>query len=144
MHANKRESGRQGAAGEAQDVRPRYRRSLLSHDLFVWQGGATLGSRAIRYLPIIVSLTYLLLTSIACVPMFRRPDSPLSGVVAVILTLPWSFILGIPVALLKPNLLNDLVGVIFLIAAGASLNAVLLFWVVWKGGRQRGTRAVAP
>ena len=40
-------------------------------------------------------------TAVACVPMFTRPGSPLSGVVAVILTLPWSVIVAIIIAVLR-------------------------------------------
>ena len=103
-------------------------------------GGCRKGGSRIRPTPIVISLAYLALTGIACVPMFTRPDSPLSRVVAVMLTLPWSVVSAIIVAVLNPNLLNNLVGIVSVIAVQALLNAVLIFWMLRKlqnDGRRR-------
>ena len=90
------------------------------------------GGSRIRPTPIVISLTYLVLTGMACVPMFTQPDSPLSGVVAVMLTLPWSVVSAIIVAVLNLNLLNNVAGIVSVIAVQALLNAVIIFWLVRK------------
>jgi hypothetical protein len=67
-------------------------------------------------------------------PLFTKPDSPLSGVLAFVLTLPWSVHIGIPIGILKPDLVSDRTGILSFLAVYAALNAGL---IVWIGSRRR-------
>jgi hypothetical protein len=77
-------------------------------------------------------LAYLVVTGLACVPMFARPDSHFSGVLVFVVTIPWSIILGIPISMLMPELVDTRVGFLFVSAMNAALNALLIFWAIGK------------
>ena len=78
------------------------------------------------------SLAYLVVTALACVPMFTRPDSPLSGVLVFVATLPWSVVVGIPIAILRPDVVDTRAGFLVVTAVNTALNAGLMFWLVGR------------
>src|SRR5206468_3939206 len=64
--------------------------------------------RSRLFRPAVITVLYLGATGMSCVPMLQQPDSPLSGVIAFVLTLPWSVVLTIPIARLWPRLMSTL------------------------------------
>ena len=86
----------------------------------------------------IAAFGYLVLTAAASIPLFTRPDSPLSGVLVFVLTLPWSVLVGIPLAVWKPGLMSERAEILAVFGAFALINAVLICRIV---RRARGSSA---
>jgi hypothetical protein len=84
----------------------------------------------LRKLPTILTALYLILVLISIIPIFTGEDA-LSGIFAIVLTLPWSSILS--------NLLPVSVSVtagLAVVAVGAAINAVIIYFVSrWLVGR---------
>ena len=81
-----------------------------------------------RKLPTILTAIYLILVLLSIIPIFTGAD-PLSGVFAVVLTAPWSNLLG---SLLPANLVTGLLVVLI----GAAINAAIVYYVSrWLVGR---------
>jgi fructose-specific phosphotransferase system IIC component len=74
-----------------------------------------------RKLPAILTAVYLILVVVSIIPIFTG-DDPLSGIFAVVLTVPWSPLLSRP---LPGNLFVGLLAV----AVGAAINAAILYFV---------------
>jgi len=83
-----------------------------------------------RVVPALVSIAYLVLVAVASAPIFSHPLSPLSGVLVIVLTIPWSIIAAIVQATSKATWLGSPAGFVVLTAAEALLNAVILYWIV--------------
>ena len=81
-----------------------------------------------RNLPLILTIIYLILVLLAIVPIFTG-DDPLSGIFAVILTTPWSILLGN----LIPNSDGIVVGLL-VVVIGAAINGAIIYFVArWLG-----------
>ena len=76
-----------------------------------------------RNLPVILTALYLILVVLGIIPIFTG-DDPLSGIFAVLLTAPWSMLLGnlLPSGSIAIGLLVVLVG--------AAINAAIIYFVV--------------
>ncbi|HRV94364.1 MAG TPA: hypothetical protein P5526_19565 [Anaerolineae bacterium] len=79
-------------------------------------------SNTINKIPLIIVIVYLVLVFLSIIPIFIGDDA-LSGIFAVILTAPWSALLG--------NLLTSgsTVAGLLLIMIGAAINAAILYFV---------------
>lgn len=77
----------------------------------------------IRKLPTILTVIYLLLVFLAIIPIFTGDDA-LSGIFAIVLTIPWSSILSN----LLPSFDSVAVGLL-LVAIGAAINAAIIYFV---------------
>jgi len=76
----------------------------------------------LRKTPIIVVAIYLILVLVAIIPIFTG-DDPLSGILAIVLTVPWSSILSN----LLPGSGSVPVGLL-VVAVGAAINAAILYF----------------
>lgn len=84
----------------------------------------------LRKIPIIVVVIYLVLVLLAIIPIFTG-DGPLSGILAIALTVPWSSILSS----LLPGSGSVAVGLL-VVAVGAAINAAIIYFVLrWLVGR---------
>lgn len=85
-----------------------------------------------KMIPAILTAIYLILVALAVIPIFTDKDA-LSGIFAVVLTAPWTPLLG---GLLPENLSGNLVSGLALVAIGAAINAGILYalarWVVGR------------
>ena len=82
----------------------------------------------LRKLPIILTVIYLVLVLLSIIPIFTGAD-PLSGIFAVVLTVPWSNLLG---SLLPANMMTGLLVVVI----GAVINAAIIYFVSrWLMGK---------
>ena len=75
----------------------------------------------LRKLPIILTVIYLVLVLLSIIPIFTGAD-PLSGIFAVVLTVPWSNLLG---SLLPANTVTGLLVVVI----GAAINAAIIYYL---------------
>ena len=75
----------------------------------------------LRRLPMILTTIYLILVLLSIIPIFTG-DGPLSGIFAVVLTVPWSSLLG---RLLPGNLMAGLLAVL----VSAAINVVIIYFV---------------
>ena len=82
-----------------------------------------LKSNAINKLPIILVIVYLVLVILSIIPIFIGDDA-LSAIFAVVLTAPWSALLG---NLLPSSVFDNTAGGLILIIIGAIINATLLY-----------------
>jgi hypothetical protein len=85
-----------------------------------------------RHLPLILTALYIVLFALAVIPIFTG-DGALSGVFAVVLSAPWSVLLG---KSLSGAGNGDLALGLGLIVIGAALNASLIYFLSrWILGR---------
>jgi hypothetical protein len=77
----------------------------------------------LRKLPTILTAIYLILVVLSIIPIFTGDDA-LSGIFAIVLTLPWGSILGN----LLPGSPSVTVGLL-VVAVGAAINAVIIYFV---------------
>lgn len=74
-----------------------------------------------RKVPISLVILYLLLVLLSAIPIFTGGGA-LSGIFAIVLTVPWSSILG--------NVLpGNLVMGVLVVAVGAAINAAIIYFV---------------
>jgi hypothetical protein len=84
----------------------------------------------LRKLPTILTALYLILVLISIIPIFTGDDA-LSGIFAIVLTIPWSSILSN----LLPGSVSVTVGLL-IVAVGAAINAAIIYFVSrWLVGR---------
>ena len=84
----------------------------------------------LRKLPIILTAIYLILVLLAIIPIFTGDDA-LSGIFAIVLTVPWSSILSS----LLPGSGSVAVGLL-VVLIGAAINASIIYFVSrWLLGR---------
>ncbi|GIK43648.1 MAG: hypothetical protein BroJett011_74810 [Chloroflexota bacterium] len=76
-----------------------------------------------RKIPVILTLVYLILVLLSIIPIFTGDDA-LSGIFAIVLTLPWSAILS----RLLPGSGSVAVGLL-VVGVGAAINAGLLYTI---------------
>jgi len=77
----------------------------------------------LRKLPPILTIVYLILVVLSIIPIFTGDDA-LSGIFAIILTVPWSSILSN----LLPGSGSVAVGLL-VVAVGAAINAAIIYFV---------------
>ncbi|MCB0166541.1 MAG: hypothetical protein KDI79_20100 [Anaerolineae bacterium] len=83
-------------------------------------------TNTINKIPFIVVIVYLALVILSIIPIFTG-DGPLSGIFAIVLTAPWSALLG---NLLPSSMFDNTAGGLLLIIIGAVINAALLYVIV--------------
>ena len=77
----------------------------------------------LRKLPTILTAIYLILVVLSIIPIFTG-DDPLSGIFAIVLTVPWSSILSS----LLPGSGSVAVGLL-VVTVGAAINAAIIYYV---------------
>ena len=77
----------------------------------------------LRKLPTILTVIYLILVVLSIIPIFTE-DDPLSGIFAIVLTVPWSSILSS----LLPGSGSVAVGLL-VVTVGAAINAAIIYYV---------------
>jgi hypothetical protein len=77
----------------------------------------------LRKLPIILTVIYLILVLLAIIPIFTG-EGPLSGIFAIVLTVPWSSILS---SLLPGS--GSVAAGLLVVAVGATINAMIIYFV---------------
>jgi len=77
----------------------------------------------LRKLPIILTVICLILVLLAIIPIFTGNDA-LSGIFAIVLTVPWSSILSS----LLPGSGSVAVGLL-VVAVGAAINAAIIYYL---------------
>jgi hypothetical protein len=77
----------------------------------------------LRKLPTILTVVYLILVLLAIIPIFTGDDA-LSGIFAIVLTVPWSSILSN----LLPGSASMAMGLL-VVAVGAAINAAIIYFV---------------
>jgi hypothetical protein len=77
----------------------------------------------LRRLPTILTAIYLILVLLSIIPIFTGADA-LSGIFAILLTLPWSALLSN----LLPGSGSVAVGLL-VVAVGAAVNAAIIYFV---------------
>jgi len=83
----------------------------------------------LRKIPTIVTAVYLILVLLSIIPIFTGDDA-LSGIFAIVLTVPWSSILSS----LLPGSGSVAVGLL-VVAVGAVINAAIIYFVLrWLVG----------
>ncbi|GIK43639.1 MAG: hypothetical protein BroJett011_74720 [Chloroflexota bacterium] len=83
----------------------------------------------LRKLPVILTAVYLTLVLLSIIPIFTSNDA-LSGIFAIVLTIPWSSILSN----LLPGSGSVAVGLL-VVAIGAAINAAIIYFVLrWLVG----------
>ena len=81
-------------------------------------------------LPMILTIIYLILVVLSIIPIFTGDDA-LSGILAIMLTLPWSSIFSS----LLPGSGSVAIGLL-IVAVGAAINAAIIYFVSsWLVGR---------
>ena len=88
------------------------------------------GSRPLRtqnWLPITLAAAYLTVVVIASIPMFLPDSGALSGVFAVMLTFPWSFLAMLAFDAIDPTLLDSPFLGYGAIAFSALVNAGIIY-----------------
>ncbi len=87
--------------------------------------------------PKTVVLIYLSLVALGVFPLFVGM-APVTGILAVVLTTPWSFLLGILIDTIAPTLLDNIFIGFLLIVIGTVINAELLYMISKRiiGGKQ--------
>ncbi|MCB9077835.1 MAG: hypothetical protein H6631_09605 [Anaerolineaceae bacterium] len=83
-------------------------------------------ANAINKIPLIVVIVYLVLVMLSIIPIFTGDDA-LSGIFAIILTAPWSALLG---NLLPGAMFDNPAAGLLLLLIGAAINAAVLYFVV--------------
>lgn len=82
-------------------------------------------------IPNIITAIYVTLVLLSAIPIFTGGDA-LSGVFAIVLTAPWSAMLG---SLLPGNMMSGLL----VVAVGAAINAAIIYYVSrWLVGKLAG------
>jgi hypothetical protein len=81
------------------------------------------GEKMLRKLPIILTVIYLFLVLLSIIPIFTGDDA-LSGILAIVLTVPWSSILSS----LLPGPGSVAIGLL-VVAVGAAINAAIIYFV---------------
>ena len=76
-----------------------------------------------RKLPTILTVIYLILVLLSIIPIFTGDDA-LSGIFAIVLTVPWSSILS----RLLPGPGSVAIGLL-VVAVGAAINAAIIYFV---------------
>ena len=76
----------------------------------------------LRKLPVILTVIYLILVLLSIIPIFTGDDA-LSGIFAIVLTVPWSSILS--------NLFGfgSVAAGLLVVAIGAAINAAIIYFV---------------
>jgi hypothetical protein len=77
----------------------------------------------LRKLPTILTAVYMILVVLSIIPIFTGNDA-LSGIFAIVLTIPWSSILSS----LLPGSGSVAVGLL-VVAVGAAINAAIIYFV---------------
>ena len=77
----------------------------------------------LRKLPTILTAIYLILVVLSIIPIFTGDDA-LSGIFAIVLTVPWSPVLSS----LLPGSGSVAVGLL-IVAVGAAINAAIIYFV---------------
>ena len=77
----------------------------------------------LQKLPFILTVIYLVLVLLSVIPIFTG-DDPLSGIFAIVLTVPWSSLLSN----VLPGSGSIAVGLL-VVAVGAAINAAIIYFV---------------
>ena len=101
--------------------------------------GSAAGSGA--GLAVLAALMYVMLVALACLPIVLRPDSPLSAVMAMLLTLPWSIVWALLIHWLAPELSTRVACTLVTIALAAAPNSLLIVKFVARLARRSQGRA---